>query len=244
MLRNYVKIAWRNLLNSKFYSLINISGLVLGLTIGILILLWVQDEFSFDRFHSKANAIYKLENMVGTGESTQIWQSTAAPIGMLAKKNIPDIQDYARVSYNGYYSLYKYKNNVFNETNAFFTDPSLFSIFDFKLIKGNPASPFPDINSVVITETTAKKYFGSEEPIGKMISADDKINFTVTGVIKDFPLNSTITGDMFFPMDLLAKIMYEGKEDGRNLSNDFISTITRHFCWSGPGQIFPAFPQN
>jgi putative ABC transport system permease protein len=242
MLKNYVKIAWRNLVNSRIYSFINISGLVLGLTIGILILLWVQDELSFDGFHSKAKSIYKLENMVGTGESTQIWQSTAAPIGMLAKKNIPDVKDFARASYNAYYSLYKYKTNVFNETNAFFTDPSLFSIFGFKLVKGNPAIPFPDINSVVITESTAKKYFGSEEPIGKMISADDKINFTVSGVIKDFPLNSTITGDMFFPMDLLAKNMYEEKEDGRNLDNDFIQYNYQTFLLVRPGADLSGVP--
>jgi putative ABC transport system permease protein len=171
MLRNYLKTAWRNLVNNKFYSIINISGLVLGLTIGILILLWVQDEMSFDGFHSQASSIYKLENRVGTGESTQIWQATASPIGMLAKKNLPIVKDFVRVTYNGSYSLYKYKTNVFNENNIYYTDPSLFSIFDFKLIKGNQSNPFPDINSVVLTESTVKKYFGSEEPLGKVISA-------------------------------------------------------------------------
>ena len=235
MFRNYLKTAWRNLVNNKFYSIINISGLVLGLTIGILILLWVQDELSFDGFHSQASSIYKLENRVGTGESIQIWQATASPIGMLAKKNLPIVKDYVRVSYNGSYALYKYKTNVFNENNIYYTDPSLFSIFDFKLIKGNQANPFPDVNSVVLTETTVKKYFGNEEPLGKIISADDKINFTVTGVIKDFPHNSTIVGDMFFPMALLAKERYEGNTEGKNLDNDFNQFNYQTFLLFQPG---------
>ena len=242
MLRNYLKTAWRNLVNNKFYSVINISGLVLGLTIGILILLWVQDEMSFDGFHSQGSSIYKLENRVGTGESTQIWQSTASPIGMLAKKNLPVVKDFVRVTYNGSYSLYKYKNNVFNENNIYYTDPSLFSIFDFKLIKGNQANPFPDINSVVLTESTVKKYFGDEEPLGKVISADDKINFTVTGVIKDFPLNSTIVGDMFFPMALLAKERYEGNADGMNLDNDFHQFNYQTFLLFQPGASLAGIP--
>jgi len=243
MLKNYFKIAWRNLVNNKFYSLINISGLVLGLTIGVLILLWVTDELSFDRFHNQAKSIYKLENRVGTGESIQIWQATASPIGMLAKKNFPAVKDFVRVTYNGQYSLYKYKTNVFNEDRCFYTDPSLFSIFDFKLIKGNPANPFPDINSIVITSTTAKKYFGDEEPLGKIITADDSVHFTVSGVINDFPLNSTIVGDMFFPMELHAKTMYQGRNDGRNLDNDFGPYNYQTFLLMQPGADLSGMPE-
>src|SRR5579871_6898974 len=100
MLKNYFKTAWRTLVKNKFYTVINISGLAVGLTIGILILLWVQDEFSYDAFHSKTKNIYKLENMVGTGSSRQLWTQTASAIGVLAKKNIPDVTDEVRISYN------------------------------------------------------------------------------------------------------------------------------------------------
>ena len=85
MLRNYFITAWRNLIKNKLYSVINITGLTIGLAVGILILIWVQDEFSFDGFHKKEANIYKLENMVGTGSSRQLWSVTAAPIGVLAK---------------------------------------------------------------------------------------------------------------------------------------------------------------
>src|ERR1700709_1888224 len=112
MLKNYIKTAWRNLLKNKFYAGINITGLAVGLAVGIIILLWVQDEFSFDRFHAKQQQIYKLENMVGTGSSRQLWTNTASAIGVLAKKEIPGIEDVVRISYNAYYGLYKYKDKT------------------------------------------------------------------------------------------------------------------------------------
>jgi len=89
MIKNYFKTAWRNFWRHKLYSLINIKGLTVGLAVGILLLLWVQDEFSYDRFHKNGKNIYKVENMVGTGPSRQLWTVTAAPIGVLAKKEIP-----------------------------------------------------------------------------------------------------------------------------------------------------------
>src|SRR5450432_735496 len=157
MFKNYFKTAWRNLLNNKFYAFINIAGLTIGLTVGLLILLWVKDEFSYDSFHKNAINIIRLENMGGTGSSRQLWTETTAPIGMLAKKEIPGIKDVVRVTNNFYYGLFKYKDKVFSDQRNFFTDASFFSVFDFNIIKGNATNPFPDNNSIVITESTAKK---------------------------------------------------------------------------------------
>ncbi len=235
MFKNYFKTAWRSFIKNKFYSIINISGLTVGLAVGILILLWVQDECSFDRFHHKGKNIYRLENMVGTGPSRQIWTNTAAPIGVLAKNEIPGVKEVVRLSNNGYYALYKYKDKVFNEQKNAFADPSLFSMFDFKIIKGDAAKPFPDNNSVVLTESTARKYFGDENPIGKVISADDKINFKVSGIIKDIPENSSIRYDMFFPMTLLEKNMYAGNANGQSLNNDFIQFSYQTYLLLQPG---------
>lgn len=241
MIRNYFKTAWRNLVKNKFYSIINISGLTVGLAVGILILLWVQDEFSFDMFNKNERNIYKLENMVGTGNSRQLWTVTAAPIGVLAKKEIPGIEDVVRISYNGYYGLFKYGDKMFNEENNFFADPSLFSIFDYKLIKGNKNNPYPDNNSVVLTETIAKKYFGNEDPIGKIIAADNKTNFKVTGVIKDFPKNSSFRANMLFPMTLLEKNIYTGNVAGANMENDFTQYNYNTFLLMKPGFSFKGF---
>ena len=225
------------------YSLINIKGLTVGLAVGILLLLWVQDEFSYDGFHKNEKNIYKVENMVGTGASRQLWSVTAAPIGVLAKKEIPGVEDAVRISGNGYYQLFKFKDKVFSEQNNFFTDPSLFSVFDFKLIKGNPSDPFPDDNSVVITASMAKKYFGNDDAMGKVIVADDKVNFKVTGVVNDFPKNSTFRADMLFPMSLLGSNMYANNKEGKNLENDFMQFNYNTFLLFKPGFSFEGFAE-
>jgi len=243
MIKNYFKTAWRNLWRHKLYSLINIKGLTVGLAVGILLLLWVQDEFSYDGFHKNEKNIYKVENMVGTGASRQLWSVTAAPIGVLAKKEIPGVEDAVRISGNGYYQLFKFKDKVFSEQNNFFTDPSLFSVFDFKLIKGNPSDPFPDDNSVVITASMAKKYFGNDDAMGKVIVADDKVNFKVTGVVNDFPKNSTFRADMLFPMSLLGSNMYANNKEGKNLENDFMQFNYNTFLLFKPGFSFEGFAE-
>jgi putative ABC transport system permease protein len=205
MFKSYVKTAWRNLFRNKFYSFINIAGLTAGLAIGILILLWVQDELSFDSYHKNADNIYRVELFGGTGASKQIWESTVAPIGPLAKQELPNVQDQVRITPNWFFSLYKYKEKVFGEQNVAFADPSLFTIFDFPLVEGNTSKPFVNDNSVVITKKTAQKYFGTDNAIGKVIVADGKESFTVSGVINDFPLNSSINFDMIMHMSYQAR---------------------------------------
>lgn len=221
MFRNYFKTAWRNLVKNRFYTLLNIGGLAVGLAVGIMILLWVQDEYSFDAFHRNKKNIYKVENMVGTGSSRQLWTETVAPIGTMAKSRIPGVEEVARTSYNGYYALFKYNNKLFNEKNNYFTDPSFFTVFDFKIIQGNAANPFPDKHSIVITERTATKYFDTENPIGKIITAERGEQFTVTGIVKDIPKNSDFSGDIFFSMNLMADKVFTGNRSSKNLDNDF-----------------------
>lgn len=221
MFKNYFKTAWRNLLKNKFYSLLNISGLTIGLAIGMLILLWVQDEMGYDSFHQQSRNIYKLENMVGTGSSTQIWQNTVSPIAVLGKAELPEIKEAVRFTYNYNYALFKYQDKVFNEEKVYFTDPSMFSMFDFDLVKGDKTQPFKGMHSVVLTASTAERYFGTEDPIGKTIVADDTASFTVSGVIKDIPKNSTIQGELFLPMDLLNVELYAKNTTGQNMLNDF-----------------------
>ncbi|BAU55325.1 ABC transporter permease [Mucilaginibacter gotjawali] len=221
MIKNYIKTAWRNLLKNKFYSLINIAGLTAGLAIGILILLWVQDELSFNSFHKNTPDIYRLELFGGTGASRQIFTVGVAPIGPLAKQQLPDVLDQVRITGNYDYSLYKYQDKVFGDENAVYADPSFFSVFDFHLVKGDPAKPFSDDNSVVITKSTAEKCFGLLNPIGKVIRADNKANFTVSGVIDDFPKNSDLNFDMIMPMSLHMKMMLAQKNDMTNNFNFF-----------------------
>ncbi|MDB5149576.1 MAG: Macrolide export ATP-binding/permease protein MacB [Mucilaginibacter sp.] len=219
MLKNYIKTAWRNLIRNKFYSVINIAGLTMGLAIGILILLWVQDELSFDSFHKNASNIYRMELFGGTGASKQIWSVAVAPMGPLAKQELPVVQNQVRLTNNWFFSLFKYQDKVFNEEGVGFADPTLFTVFDFPLIEGNNAKPFASDNSVVITRKTAKRYFGNEEALGKVIVADNKENFTVSGVINDFPLNSSIHYDMIMPMSYHVKYMLTNFKT--DLNHDF-----------------------
>jgi len=218
MLKNYFKTAWRNLMKNSFYSIVNIAGLTLGLAIGILILLWVQDELNFDGFHKNASSIYRLEIRGGTGTSKQIFTMGVAPIGPLAKQQLPEVIDQVRLTGNNDYSLYKYNEKVFGDENAVFADPALFSVFDFPLIKGDAAKPFPDDNSLVLTTKTAAKFFGNTDPIGRVIVADNKQNFVVSGVIADFPENSSFQCDMIMPMSFHLKAMLA---QGMDMSNNF-----------------------
>ena len=218
MFRNYLKTAWRNLLKNKFYSAINIAGLTLGLAVGILVLLWVQDELSFDSSYKKAKDIYRLELWGGTGNNRQIFTIGVAPIGPFSKQQLPEIQDYVRLIGNYDYSLYKYRDKVFGDENAIYADPSLFSMFDLNLIKGSNAKPFADDRSVVITQRTAEKFFGDQDPIGKVIVGDNKVSLTVTGVIPNLPKNSDIQYDMIMPISFHFKEMLAQKND---MSNNF-----------------------
>lgn len=233
MFKNYIKTAWRNLARNKFYSVINIAGLTVGLAIGILILFWVQDEFSFDSFHQNASNIYRMELFGGTGASKQIWEVTVAPMGPLAKQELPTVQNQVRVSNNWLFSLYKYQDKVFSEQAVGFADPALFTVFDFPLIAGNTAKPFTSDNSVVITKKTAKKYFGNDNPIGKVLVADNKENFTVSGVIADFPLNSSIKYDLIMPISYQFKYMLNNFKN--DLNHDFSNYSYQTYLQLKPG---------
>lgn len=217
MIRNYIKTAWRNLLKNKFYSFINIVGLTVGLAVGILILLWVQDELSFDKFHKNADNIYRVELFGGTGPSRQIFNSAVPAVGPLAKQELPGVIEQVRITDNYDYSLFKYQDKILPDQRAVYADPSFFTVFDFNLIKGNAAKPFADDNSVVITKETAQKFFGDADPIGKVIVADNKTSLTVTGVVNNFPKNSAFIFDMIMPMsDNFKKMLVNNHLDMNN----------------------------
>lgn len=169
MLKNHIKIAWRNLLKNKFYSIINISGLAVGLATGLLLLLWVQNEFSYDKFNKSYKQIYKLSEHFSANGSEITWTGVPAPLAVYARSN-PAIVSTVRI-------LSEFDQNIANEDRSkivdgnkiAYVDNDFFSIFDFKLLKGNKAALFPNINSVVVTKTIAEKYFGKTDVVGKTI---------------------------------------------------------------------------
>ncbi|MES2808620.1 MAG: ABC transporter permease [Bacteroidota bacterium] len=222
MIKNYIKIAWRNLLNTKFYSAINITGLTIGLAVGILILIWVQDELSYNAFNSKADNIYKANASIGSGASKQVWGAVSAPVAYHALKDVPGVLNAVRIITSYDYSTFKYKDKLLKEDYGKLTyvDDSFFSVFDYKLLKGNSKHPFPNDKSVIITETVAKKYFGNVDPIGKTILGDSKDPFTIAGVLADFPSNSSVNTDILFSINVKKK-QYDGRGYWKSMDEDW-----------------------
>lgn len=207
MIRNYLKTAWRNILGNKFYASINVAGLTVGLVVGMFMLLWVQDELSYDKFNSKADNIYKIGIVGGTGISKQIFNNIIAPVATFAKNEVPQVQDAVRIMTLGS-APFRYKDKVFYEDNFAFADPSYFSVFDFNLIKGDKNHPFQDNASVVITEEMAKKYFGTEDPIGKVVTLGQDEQLKVTGVIPNYPENSSFKYRILMPLSRFNDLAY------------------------------------
>ena len=203
MIRNYLKTAWRNLTKNKFYSAINVTGLSIGLAVGIMILLWVQNELSYDKFHRNANNIYKINSHIGSGTSAQVWDGAPGPL-LIFSKQLPEVVNAVRVNEISEQLLFKYQDKKFKESKLAFVDSTFFSVFDFKLLEGNASKPFPDLTPIIITSSEARKYFGDQQAIGKILTTDQG-NFTVSGVMKDFPENSTVQYNMLLPMTLYAE---------------------------------------
>jgi putative ABC transport system permease protein len=222
MIKNYIKTAWRNLINTKFYSSINIVGLTIGLAVGMLILIWVADELSYNKFNSKADHIYKVNASIGSGASKQVWGGVPPPVAYHALKAVPGVVNAARVMTSYDYSTFKYKDKLLKEDygRLSFIDASFFNVFDYKLIKGNRKLPFPNDRSVILTETTAKKYFGDEDPMGKIIAGDSRDPYTVSGVLADFPSNSSINYNMLFSI-AVKKNQYNGRGYWKSMDEDW-----------------------
>jgi len=210
MLRNYLKIALRNLLRQKAFSFINISGLAIGMACSILILLWVQHESSYDRFHQNADNLYRVT--ASLAELDVHAGSTPTPLAYAMVTEIPEIRNSVRISplHSG---LLQVGDRVFEEKNILFVDSTFLKIFSFPLIAGDPETALYNPEGILITEEMARKYFGDEDPLGKTIRKDQTDDFTVTGVFANVPENSHIQFDFVQPMAFLARTERDLKEN-------------------------------
>ncbi|MGD8536980.1 MAG: ABC transporter permease, partial [Candidatus Aminicenantes bacterium] len=196
MFKNAVKVALRNMKRQKGYSLINIFGLAVGMACCILILLWVQDELSYDRYHEKADQIYRVV-LKGRMSNREINFSTSpAPLANALVDDFSEVQEATRFlrSRN---VLVRYQDKHFNESLMLYTDSNFFDVFSIPLIKGDPKKVLSQPNSVVITKAAALKYFSEEDPIGKTLTMNNRVDFRVTGLAENVPNNTHFHTDFF-----------------------------------------------
>lgn len=212
MLGNYLKIAFRNLLKKKSYSLINILGLSIGIACCVLILLFVKQETSYDTFHENAERIYRVHRIHSGSSGERITQAASNyALASMLEENLSQVQRAVRLARLN--EKVGHDDVVFQETQFFYTDPDIFKLFDLEMLAGDPETALAEPLSVVLTKRTAVKYFGTQNPLGKTLEIDDEHMFTVTGVVSEFPVNSHFHFDFLASLESTRRwmpdVMYE-----------------------------------
>lgn len=211
MLSNYIKVALRNIFRQKGYTLLNVVGLALGISSCLLILLWVMDELSYDRFHENKENLYRVEQDQFYSGRTFHVNVTPYPMAQGLIDEIPEVKDATPYVYAGTLLL-RYKEKAFFETPIRAVTPSFLRMFSFPLIQGEKETALKNPHSILISEKIAEKYFGDEQALGRVITINNKWDFKVTGILKNIPNNSILQFEMLIPFDFL-------KEMGRRLDN-------------------------
>lgn len=220
MIRNYLKIAFRNLAKYKFISFINLFGLTVGLACCMLILVYILNELSFDKYNSQAKDIYRVTRTFRnpeTGATSLTLSTIAPPFGPLLQNDFKEIKKITRLLDNNPAPL-RYEDKIFSEQHVFFADENLFDVFDVKLLKGNPAKALSDPFSVMMTDEMAKKYFGNDDPMNKVIRMNNQFNLKVTGIFQPFPSNSHVHPGMMISFNTLKDSAVYGE---RNLQTNW-----------------------
>ncbi|MBD2699239.1 ABC transporter permease [Spirosoma sp. BT702] len=201
MLLNYLKIAWRTLRKQKGFTFINIFGLATGLACCMLIMLYVLDELSFDRYNEKADRIYRVQSDIKFGGNDMHFAVSPDPIGPTLKKDYPQVEQFARLHQEGTWSVKRTGEPTnLREDNITFADSTLFEVFTLPLVSGDSKRALAEPNSVVISESAAKRHFGNQNPMGKTLVFNDRRTFKVTGVMRDMPKNAHFQSNFFLSM--------------------------------------------
>ncbi len=208
---NYIKSIYRNLIRNRNFTIINVLGLAVGMACSIFIMLYIIDELSYDKHHKKHERIHRLELDFTISDRNQKVAKTPFPFGPVLKREFPQIEEYVRFR-TLENTIFRYKDKEFNEERVYFADPGVFRVFTHNFIHGSPGSSLDEPNSVVITESLAKKYFENESAYGKIISIKNGLNCKVTGIIEDTPDNSHLKFDALISMvsykSIIGKQMY------------------------------------
>ena len=249
MVKNYLKIAYRNLVKYKFISFINIFGLTVGLACCMLILTYILNELSYDKYQPNADRVYRVTRTFLNPETKAVsltLSTISPPFAPLLKNDFGEIEDLTRTISNGNTPM-KYKEKMFNEDNVLFADDHFFNFFKATIVKGDPKRALADPYSVMMTEEVAKKYFGDEEPMNKMIRINlgNYFDFKVTGVYKSFPANTHFHPEIMLSFNTLNDTLIYGADNLRtNWGNNSFFTYIRLPNNYDPKNLetrFPAF---
>lgn len=201
MFKNYITIALRNIKKNRVYSFINIAGLAIGMAAFILIVLWIQDELSYDRYHKNSENIYRLVSKANVAGKTTSVATASGPMGPKIVEEYPEVLNCVRIVRNRSKALISTGEKKFYESHVFFVDKSIFDVFTFQLLKGDYKSALLNPNSIVITEEMAKKYYGNDNPLGKILNFENEEDLIITGVLKNLPQNSHFKFDFLIPLN-------------------------------------------
>ena len=227
MIKNYLTLTIRNIKSSKGYFFINLLGLIIGISSFILIVLWIKAETSYDKFHKHANDIYRVDYLLyEEGILEQHSASGSGAVGKEIKNAFPEVENYTRFVRTE--NLVKYGDKTFKEKNILYAQSSFFDLFTFPLLLGRPDTSILAINHAVITEETALKYFGDDNPIGKMITIDGANDFEVVGIVKSIPGNSHFKFDILLSYENLIK-------NSRSWDNSWVSERVYSYILLAPG---------
>ncbi|PIQ21983.1 MAG: hypothetical protein COW65_05750 [Cytophagales bacterium CG18_big_fil_WC_8_21_14_2_50_42_9] len=199
MFKNYLKIAFRNLLRYKAFSFINIFGLALGMTCSILIMLWVKDELSYNKFHANLDNLYRvIEDQHYPGGEDLVLENSPGPLAEALKKEFPEITHATNISWNTQL-LFAHHGKSFKEEGVY-VSPDFLQMFSFSLLAGDAKTALSQPNSLIIDETLAKKYFGTTDALGKILKINNESSYKVTGVLHDVPKNSSLRFNFLMPV--------------------------------------------
>ncbi|PZX57696.1 MacB-like protein [Algoriphagus ratkowskyi] len=219
MLKNYIKIAWRNIVRSKSYAFINIGGLGIGMASAILILLWIQNETSMDREHPKSDRIYRMYNRDTFSGELWAWGTTPKVLGPTLEKDYPEVEQAVRINDADF--LFTVGDKKMNESGSFI-DPDFLLVFDFPVLHGNSSTALEDPYNMVVTEDFAKKLFGTEMAVGQTVKIDSTDIFTVTAVLESLPNNTRFQSDYFVSWAYMKKLGWDDEYWGNNSVENYV----------------------
>jgi putative ABC transport system permease protein len=220
MLKNFFKVAFRNLWKNRGFTLINITGLAIGMASAMLLLLWIYDEVSYDQFHEKKERIYEAWNRAEFSGEMHCWNTTPKILARTLEHDFPEVEKAVRVNWPSDLLFTVREKRIMVQGNM--VDSSFLDMFSFPLISGNPHTALNDMHSVIVTEKLSRKLFGNENPMGKLVKIDNKETFRITGLIKDPPGNTRFQFEYLLPWSYLHHLGEDDQNWGNNSTRTYV----------------------